>query len=150
MTYLVRTHRGPRGVVSVDELNVRYQMKTKLMRVRQTPIGPVGMSVPNGHHRDALVINLRGDDAVRSDGTRPGTIEQIAHLRADAASSKATVRKLRPQEAERIEQIDFAIAEAERALAELRRIRDERVREAFSKGNVVSVAKLREIADAKL
>jgi len=148
MTFLVRTHRGPRGVVSVEELSVRYAMRTKLMEVRETPIGPIGMSVPNGVHRDRLTINVRGDDAKRSDGLRPGTIEQIARCDTTAASVKATVRALRPQEAEAIAEIDAEIAELRGWLESARERRDVAVREAFTKGHVVPVARLREIADA--
>lgn len=69
--------------------------------------------------------------------TIPATREEV----------KKRIRLLREQEAGAIEEIDDQIASTQQRLRELRDKRDVLVRDAFSRGNVVTLKELTEQAD---
>lgn len=69
-----------------------------------------------------------------------------ARAQATAAGIKKVCRRLRPQEAEGIDSIDTEIAELERRIAEAWDRRQEAVREAWSRANVVRLAEFEALA----
>lgn len=68
---------------------------------------------------------------------------------ATAAGVKAKLRRLRPQEAARLQEIDDDIERTRQHLKELGEVRKLVLREAFERGHVVTVAELRQAAESK-
>lgn len=66
---------------------------------------------------------------------------------ASAEGVKSIIRRLRDQEAAKLEAIDQRIAELEEALSKARAGREEALREAWRKGNVVTLAEVKAVAD---
>lgn len=68
---------------------------------------------------------------------------------ATAAGVKAVLRRLRPQEAARLQEIDAEVEQLKARIKELGQQRQTTLREAFERGHVVTVAELRQAAESK-
>ena len=125
LEFLIRTSRN-RPIRQVEKLSAFYmQGKTYIGKT-----GPFPTYQANGIYSHGKVEIWTKTDAVSS---VPLTAEGV----------RAVVRRLRPQEAERLDALD---AEEQR----LRERRKELMAEAWAKGHVVTVAEVRALADAAL
>jgi hypothetical protein len=114
---------------------------------RQSTIGgiPIRRMESTGR-RDPKVFEVivRKGTTARSFGSARSRDQ--ARAQASAAGIKKVCRRLRAREAERIDSIDAEIAALEREIARARDRREEAVREAWARANVVRLAEFEERA----
>lgn len=156
LVYIGRNNDGTNRIVQAPQLRTQYREVTRVKRV----IPGLGQEVEHaGWDNSQLLVKAAavwgGDDAVtrhteepvlRSNGTRAQDNVSGGYVRATAAGVKARARRIRPEEAATIDQLDQELRGLEWAMGELRRRRSEAVREAWSKGHVV---RLNEVLPAK-
>lgn len=146
--YLVKAgprRRGRNSVVIADELMVEHPIQFRLAGSRQTPIGRVGRLESTGK-RDSRRFRFIVREGTLGTGVKTSRSRAQAESSTSAAEVKKVVRALRPQEEEKLDAIDQQRHELHEQLDALEAQRDELVRSAFSKGNVVRVAELEEMA----
>lgn len=128
--YLVKGY--DRKIHQAAEVVVNYRRKTKAT-------GKLGMfTVVKGDGWDHSVVAVRVNEGkvLRATGRNESGVSS-AHVPPTAAGLKAVMRKLRPQEAAKIAEVDAEIAELRRQEIAAMKRREELVAEAWSKGNVV-------------
>ncbi len=146
--FLIRTY--DQKVTQAQTLRVFHAEKRKVVG----QIGGVFNEVKT-YGYDHSRINIRGLDCINAFGRKESArTEQVPKT---AAGIKTALRRLRPQEAERIAAVDAEIerltAEIERLTAELEAKRRERkalVGEAWTKANVVPLSHLTILPDPPL
>jgi hypothetical protein len=146
--FLIKAGRRPRGrnsVIVATELNVQHPIKYRRAEERDTPIGRIRRLESTGK-RDSRRFHF--SVAKGTFGTGNSTSEHRCQTEssATAAGVKKVVRVLRPQEEEKLDALDRRRRELLDRLDEVESDRDELVREAFSKGHVVRISDLEEMA----
>jgi hypothetical protein len=96
--------------------------------------------------RDPKVFEVSVREGTTARGFWSARSRDQARAQASAAGIKKVCRRLRPQEAERIDSIDAEIAALESEIARARDRREEAVREAWAKANVVRLREFEERA----
>jgi hypothetical protein len=146
VTFLLKAShpkRGRNSVLTTDDLQVRFRHKVKPTGKQ---IGGLFTEVTDaGVDRKHLELYPR--EGRTGDGRRAHSPWARNEADATGAGVKQVLRRLRPQEAEQLAAIDARLEEAKRALDEIRDERDEAVRGAFSKGHVVTVSELTQMAE---
>ena len=148
--YLIKAgirRRGRNSVAIAEELAVEHPIIFRQAEVRETPIGAIGRLESTGR-RDRARFHFIVRKGTVGTGAETSRSRHQAEARATAAATKKVVRSLRPQDAEKIDRIDRELAALEESRQELCECRDEAVRQAFSKGHVVRVSQLEEMAAA--
>jgi hypothetical protein len=114
---------------------------------RQSTIGgiPIRRMESTGR-RDPKVFEVIVRKGTTARGIESARSRDQARAQATAAGIKKVCRRLRPQEAERIDSIDAEIAALEGEVAEARDRREKAVREAWAKANVIRLAEFEELA----
>jgi hypothetical protein len=147
---LVRVHRrrGDRRspYVLAEEIIVQHPMIFR-QAGRQTTIGgiPIRRMKSTGR-RDRRVFEVVVRKGTTARGFASASSRDQARAQASAAGIKKVCRRLRHREAERIASIDAEIAELERQIAEARDRREEAVREAWARADVVRLAEFEALA----
>ncbi|MBS1895599.1 MAG: hypothetical protein JST59_30230 [Actinobacteria bacterium] len=100
--------------------------------------------------RDRAVFEVIVREGTTARGFESTRSRDQARAQASAAGIKKVCRRPRPQEAARIVAIDTEIAELEGRIEEARDRRQEAVREAWARGNVVRLAEFEELARRSL
>ena len=147
---LVRVRRPPGDgrspYVVADEVIVQHPLIFRKAG-RQSTVGgiPIRRMESTGRRDRSVfdVVVVRGTTARGIETARP---RDRASAQASAAGIKKVCRRLRPQEAGRIEAIDAEIAELEGRIAAARDRLQEAVREAWGRANVVRLAEFEELA----
>jgi cell division protein FtsB len=123
-------------ILQTDKLHPRY------LEIRVTrPMGVVG--------------GMLFQESVRTGKIDKNTFEFLGvknhgfRFAATAAGVKAVLRRLRPQEASRLNEIDAEVELLKARIKELGQERQLVLREAFERGHVVTVAELRQAAEDK-
>ncbi|HVX32809.1 MAG TPA: hypothetical protein VHA80_06665 [Solirubrobacterales bacterium] len=152
--FLVRVRRG-RGdqrspYVLAEEITVQHPVIFR-QAGRQSTIGgiPIRRMASTGR-RDRAVFEVIVREGTTARGFESARSRDQARAQASAAGIKKVCRRLRPQEAARIVAIDTEIAELEGRIEEARDRRQEAVREAWARGNVVLLAEFEELARRSL
>ena len=132
--------------ILAEEIIVQHPMIFR-QAGRQSTIGgiPIRRMESTGR-RDAKVFEVIVRKGTTARGIESARSRDQARARATAAGIKKVCRRLRPQEAERIDSIDAEIAVLESRIAEARDRREKAVREAWAKANVVRLAEFEERA----
>lgn len=148
--HIVRVTR-PRGderspYVVAEEIAVQHPVIFRRAG-RQSTVGgiPIRRMESTGR-RDPKVFDVVVRKGTTARGFESARSRDRARAQATAAGIKKVCRRLRPREAERIDSIDAEIAGLERRVAEARDRRQEEVREAWSRANVVRLAEFEELA----
>lgn len=143
--YLIKVQRATRGkdVFTVEEPRVNYVETHKVKRTGHIPgLGSYNEVEHKGWDKTRLSIRIpRYTDSntktgLSGDGRHTGS-GWGAVVPNTAAGLKSALRRLRPQEEERIAAVDAEIAEHEQVIKALRVQRRDLVQEAWTKGNVV-------------
>lgn len=134
--------RGKNSVVVADEIGVFHPI---IFRVAGT-VGGVFNEMKSTGKRDQEKFEITVREGTLGTGLKTSRSHNRAHADATAASAKKVIRQLRPQEEEKLDAIDAARRDLYAKLEALGTERDELIREAFSKGNVVRVAELEQMA----
>jgi hypothetical protein len=151
MTRLIVRVPRPRGderspYVLAEEIAVHHPVIFRRAG-RQSTIGgiPIRRMESTGR-RDPKVFDVvvRKGTTARGFGSAPS--RDRARAQATAAGIKKVCRRLRPRDAERIDSIDAEIAAFEQRVSEARDRRQEVVREAWGRANVVRLAEFEELA----
>lgn len=144
MTYLIRSserRRGRGSILSAPAIEVRF---VRCYRPRRD-LGFATEMEEAGIDRSRVEISapkaLAGDDG-------PPLRAPRTEVEASAAALKRELRRLRPQEAEDIEALDREISTAAEALQAFRNRREEALRGAFPKGQIVTLAEVLAEAEA--
>lgn len=148
--YLIRAgirRRGRNSVAIAEELAVEHPIIFRQAEVRETPIGPIGRLESTGR-RDRARFRFVVREGTVGTGAQTSRSRNQTEAGATAAETKKVIRSLRSQDAEEIHRIDRELAELDESRRELCERRDEAVRKAFSKGHVVRVSALEEMAAA--
>jgi hypothetical protein len=148
--YLIKAgirRRGRNSVAVAEELSVEHPAIFRRTKVRDTPIGPIGRLESTGR-RDRGRFRFVVRKGTVGTGAQTSRSRHQAEAGASAAETKKVIRSLRPRDAEKIDRIDRELAAIEASRKELCERRDAAVREAFSKGHVVRVSALEEMAAA--
>jgi hypothetical protein len=147
---IVRVPR-PRGderspYVLAEEISVQHPVVFR-QAGRQLTIGgiPIRRMESTGR-RDPKVFDVIVRKGTTARGVESARSRDQARAEATAAGIKKVCRRLRPQEAERIDSIDAETAELEQRIAEARDRRQEAVHEAWRRANVVRLAEFEELA----
>lgn len=147
MDRLVVKTVGPHGKKSAPyAIAVEVGVAHPIIYRQAGNLGPFNRMESTGR-RDSKRFDIairKGTSALGYDTSRS---RDHGYSEATAASVKKAVRRLRDQEAEKLDAIDGEIAELEQQIAALRTRRVEVVREAWTKGNVVRLAELEQMAD---
>lgn len=139
--------RGRNSVVIAEGLVVEHPIIMRQAEVRDTPIGLIGRLESTGK-RDRRRFHFIVAKGTVGTGAETSRSRHQAEAQATAAATKKVIRSLRPQDAEKIDDIDQELAAVEERRKRLCDRRDEAVREAFSRGQVVRVSQLEEMAAA--
>jgi hypothetical protein len=148
--YLLRAairKRGRNSVVIAEELKVEHPMIMRRVKVRETPLGPIGRLESTGK-RDRRRLHFIVSKGTIGTGAQTSRSRHQVEAQASATATKKVIRSLRPQDAEKIDALDQEIDALEAQRKGLCERRDKAVREAFSKGHVVRVSQLEEMAAA--
>lgn len=130
--------------VQADEVTAVREEVTRA--ARRQPMSDLGFTVIEGTGRYRTdVLRLLIKDCRRAAGQKYGMLRPLIHR--SAAGVKGTLRRLRPEEAERLDALDARIEEAENALTLLRVERRDTVREAWAKAHVVRLAEVEATLD---
>jgi hypothetical protein len=147
---LVRVHRrrGDRRspYVLAEEIIVQHPMIFRQAGRQSTIAGIPVRRMESMGRRDRSVFEVLVRKGTTARGHASASSRDHARAQATAAGIKKVCRRLRPREAERIVSIDAEIAELERQIAEVRDRREEAVREAWVRANVVRLAEFEELA----
>lgn len=130
-----------RGMIPVRaaEATATFDRKSKPVSRRQSPIGEIVRTEDTGPNRSrARIVGWRGPGREPRDVRVQG--ESVALTREDV---KETIRRIRPQEAERLDEIN-------RQIAELKEAREALLREAWSKAHAVTVKEIADAAERRL
>jgi hypothetical protein len=147
---LVRVHRrrGDRRspYLLAEEIIVQHPMIFR-QKGRQSAVAgiPIRRMESTGR-RDASVLDVVVVEGTTARGFGAARSRDRAQARATAAGVKKVCRRLRPREADRIDSLDAEIAALESEIAAARDRREEAVREAWAKANVVRLAEFEERA----
>lgn len=151
MTRLLVRVRRPRGdgrspYVIAEEITVQHPVIFR-QEGRQSTIGgiPIRRMESTGR-RDRTVFEVIVCEGTTARGFETARSRDQARAQASAAGIKRVCRRLRPREAGRIEAIDAEIAGLEGRIAEARDRRQEAVREAWGRADVVRLAEFEERA----
>lgn len=100
--------------------------------------------------QNALFRTLRGTGKFKKDTLEVSSRNSLRHTPATAAGVKAVVRRLRDQEAERLDALNARIEDLKAQVVAAQRERVALVREAFNRGNVFTLKDALAIADRRL
>lgn len=145
MTLLVKVKgRGPRSIATIEPEHFTCSY-TAILRQRSS-IGGIPVMEGSGRYNKTHV-QFALNEALRGDG-----LKGVYPARGEfpVADVKKHLRRLREEEAEQIAEFDSDIESLIDELNELRKQRDELVRQAWSKAHVVTQKEIREIADKRL
>jgi hypothetical protein len=148
--HLIRVYRQ-RGdkrspYVVAEEIAVSHPIVFKRVG-RQSTIGGIPInhleSTGRRNHTRFQIMVRKGTTAR---GLRTSRNREAVEAEATAVAVKRVCRRLRDQEAEEIDRIDAEIAELEDLVTEARDRREDRVRRAWGRANVVRLAEMEERA----
>jgi hypothetical protein len=80
---------------------------------------------------------------------RQGAVQHSVYVRASAAGLKTAMRRLRAQEAEKLDDLDRSIQHHQQAIKALREERDRVLRDAWQVANVVRLSEVLDDAEAE-
>lgn len=137
MTYLLRAQHDRKLVVLADTLIVRFHEITK-----RTPLAGGSFREGTGKFdKNQLELHTRFGGGGRN---------FINLIQATPDAVKRVLRRLRPQEAAVIQAIDADIEAAKQRVRDLEERRKQLIREAFTRGNVVPLKEVVEMATETL
>lgn len=147
MTYLIKTRNAIGNYATTDQIKVTPFETHKVKRTGHIPgLGSYNEIEHKGWDRKRLtIIALKPTWAA---GYARDTAER-AVCDNTAAGLKSVLRKLRPQEAERLTTIDAEIEALKQAIGAKRRERKLVVREAWSKAHVVRLNEIEVVTPGK-
>jgi hypothetical protein len=147
--FLVKAGLKPRGrnsVVVADDLHVEFPIKYREKGRRDSPLGEIREMESTGQ-RDRGLFRFRVREGTFGTGGKTSRSRCQADSPTTAAGVKKVVRALRPQEEEKLAAIDARRRELYEQIDAVETERDEFVRQAFSKGNVVRITELEAMAE---
>jgi len=147
--FLVKAGFRPRGrnsVVVADDLMVEHPVKFRRKGQRNSPLGLITEMESTGK-RDPGRFKFVVREGTLGTGREAPRSRSQTEAPATAAETKKVIRVLRPQEEEKIAVLDKLREDLRAKLAAAETERDELVREAFSRGNVVRLSELEAMAE---
>ncbi len=144
--FLVR-YRPDRQIVSAPRLRVSYRRK-----YRREPMGDSGFARAVEVGVDKSNLDVRavrdGDEKiVTASGQRMNATNWTEGIGRTAADVKAVVRRIRPEEREKLAEVDARIAALQQQIADLREQRIALVRDAWTRAHVVRLSEVEALVE---